>query len=185
MVKYNTILADPPWYYRDKASAGKRGVGFKYPLITDDKLKTLPVSDIAADDCCLFMWVTMPKLPEAFEVIKAWGFEYKTCAFTWVKLNKKSNSWFWGMGNWTRSNTELCLLATRGHPNRASAGVHSVISSRIEGHSKKPDEVRERIVKLCGNLPRIELFARERVPGWDAVGFDIDGKDIFESIINL
>jgi N6-adenosine-specific RNA methylase IME4 len=185
MVKYNILLCDPPWFYRDRATSGKRGVGFKYPLITDEKLKTLPVSSIAADDSCLFMWVTMPKLQEAFGVINAWGFEYKTCAFTWVKLNKKSESLFWGMGNWTRSNTELCLLATRGRPKRASASVHSVISSHIEGHSKKPDEVREKIVKLCGDLPRIELFARQQVSGWDCAGFDIDGKDIFETISNL
>jgi N6-adenosine-specific RNA methylase IME4 len=115
----------------------------------------------------------MPKLNECFEVIKAWGFEYKTVAFTWVKLNKKSGTPFMGMGRWTRANAEVCLLATRGKPHRISASVHSVVMSAIERHSKKPDEVRKRIVELMGDIPRVELFARERADGWDAWGNEI------------
>src|SRR5258708_2920911 len=102
----------------------------------------------------------MPKLNEVFDLIKEWGFEYKTVAFTWIKKNKKSDSLFWGMGRWSRSNAELCLLATKGKPKRINADVHSVIVSPIEKHSKKPDEVRERIIRLCGDLPRSELFSR-------------------------
>lgn len=120
------------------------------------------------------MWVTMPKLNECFEVIKAWGFEYKTVAFTWVKLNRKSGTPFMGMGRWTRANAEVCLLATRGKPKRISASVHSVVMSALERHSKKPDEVRDRIVRLMGDLPRIELFARQRAEGWDAWGNEIE-----------
>lgn len=96
------------------------------------------------------MWVTMPFLEEAFAVMRAWGFEYKTCAFTWVKQNKKADTLFWGMGNWTRANAELCLLGVRGKPKRKDAGVHSVIISHIEEHSKKPSEIRDRICKLLG-----------------------------------
>ncbi len=166
-------MADPPWTYRDKALAGNRGAGCKYKLMTHQELCALPVADMAAEDACLFMWATMPKLDEAFEVIKAWGFEYKTCAFTWIKRNKVADSLFWGMGRWTRANPELCLLATKGSPTRASAAVHSVIESKIERHSKKPDEVRKRIIQLCGDLPRIELFARERAEGWDAFGNEV------------
>lgn len=148
--KYSVIYADPPWSYRDKALAGNRGAECKYPVMSLEDICKLPVKELAADDCVLFLWVTMPKLDEAFDVIKAWGFEYKTCAFTWVKQNKKSDSLFWGMGRWTRANAEVCLLATRGKPKRADAGVHSVIISHIEEHSKKPAETRDRINKLLG-----------------------------------
>ena len=171
--KYNIIYADPPWSYRDKALAGNRGAGCKYTTQSTEWLNSLPVKDIADDNCVLFIWVTMPKLNECFELIKQWGFEYKTSAFTWVKKNKKANSWFMGMGGWTRANSEICLLATKGKPKRVSASVHSVVDTSIERHSKKPDCVRERIVKLMGNLPRIELFARQRVEGWDCWGNEV------------
>ena len=117
----------------------------------------------------------MPKLDEVFALISAWGFEYKTCAFTWVKRNKIAPTWFWGMGRWTRANAELCLLATKGSPKRVSAGVHSIIDTPIGKHSAKPAIVRDRIVELCGDLPRIELFARDRVSGWDAWGNEVSG----------
>lgn len=107
-------------------------------------------------------------------MIKAWGFEYKTCAFTWIKRNKNINSWFWGMGRYTRANSEICLLATKGNPKRINAGVHSVIDTPIEKHSKKPDEARKRIVELMGDLPRVELFARQKVDGWDSWGNEVE-----------
>jgi N6-adenosine-specific RNA methylase IME4 len=115
----------------------------------------------------------MPKLNEVMEVIESWGFEYKTCGFTWVKKNKISNSWFWGMGRWTRANAELCLIATKGKPKRINAGIHSVIDTPIEKHSKKPNEVKDRIVELVGDLPRIELFARQTAEGWDSWGNEV------------
>ena len=105
----------------------------------------LPVSSLAAPDCALFMWVTFPTLPDAFKVIKSWGFTYKTVAFVWVKRNKKTPSLFWGLGHWTRANAEMCLLATKGKPKRISAKVHQIIDTPIEAHSKKPDETRNRI----------------------------------------
>ena len=190
--KYNIIYADPPWTYRDKAQAGQRGVEFKYPTMSIEDIKNLPIHNIADDDCILFLWVTFPLLQEGLDTIKAWGFTYKTIGFNWVKKNKKSiETNFWGMGNWTRSNSEICLLAIKGKPKRISASVHSVIEtyetetieSPIEKHSKKPDIVRYRIEELCGDLSRIELFAREKVDGWDSLGFDIDGKNICDSLI--
>ena len=141
-----------------------------YPTMSIADIKALPVSDIAARDCALFMWITFPCLQEAMEVLSAWGFEYKTVAFVWIKQNRKSDSLFWGMGYWTRANAELCILATRGHPKRQSHSVHQVIMSHIEEHSKKPEEARERIVQLMGDLPRIELFARQSPAGWDVWG---------------
>ena len=171
--KYQIIYADPPWSYRDKALAGNRGAGCKYPTQEKDWLTKLPVKSIADTDCALFLWVTMPQLNVCQELIEKWGFTYKTCAFTWVKRNKKTPSWFWGMGSWTRANAEICLLATKGKPKRLSAGVHSIIETPIERHSKKPDVVRDKIVELLGDLPRIELFAREKTPGWDVWGNEV------------
>lgn len=120
----------------------------------------MPVRELAAADCTLFLWVTFPVLPETFDVIKAWGFTYKTVAFCWVKRNPKSPGWFFGMGNWTRANAEICLLATKGNPKRKAADVPQLIVAPREEHSKKPDETRDRIVRLMGDLPRVELFAR-------------------------
>jgi len=169
--KYNIIYADPPWRYNCFSNTGKgRTAASHYNVMRLVDIMELPVKDIAADDCILFMWTTYPLLPEALKVIKDWGFDYKTVAFTWVKKNKKADSWFWGMGSWTRANAEVCLLATKGFPKRLSAGVHSVLDSRIREHSRKPDEARERIVDLMGDLPRIELFAREPTDGWDVWG---------------
>lgn len=174
MKKYNIIYADPPWSYNDKALAGNRGACCKYPVMKKEDMENLPIKNIADTDCVLFLWVTMPKLNECFDLIKAWGFEYKTCAFTWVKRNKKSDSWFFGMGRWTRANAEICLLATKGNPKRISASVHSVIDTPIEEHSKKPIEIRNRIVELMGDLPRVELFARQKADGWDSWGNEVD-----------
>lgn len=174
MKKYQIIYADPPWSYRDKALAGNRGACCKYSVMSQDDLLKLPVQDITDTDCVLFLWVTMPKLDECFELIKSWGFEYKTCAFTWVKRNKKALSWFWGMGCWTRANAEMCLLATKGKPKRMSAGVSSIVDTPIEGHSKKPDCVRDKIIALMGDIPRIELFARQNTPGWDMWGNEVE-----------
>ena len=171
--KYQIIYADPPWSYKDKARAGQRGASFKYPTQEKEWLQKLPVPTIADTNCVLFMWVTMPMLPEGLELIKAWGFDYKTVAFTWVKRNKIQDSWFFGMGNWTRSNAELCLLGKKGNIKRIYAGISSIIDSSIQEHSKKPDIVRNKIIALMGDLPRIELFARRRTEGWDAWGNEI------------
>ena len=135
-----------------------------------DELCALPVAELAAKDSALFMWATFPQLPEALRLIRAWGFTYKSVAFVWLKKNKKADSWFYGLGFWTRANAEVCLLATRGHPKRQAADIHQFIISPIEAHSKKPDETRDKIVALMGDLPRVELFARQTSPGWDVWG---------------
>ena len=170
--KYKIIYAAPPWSYKDKALAGNRGACCKYPVMSIDEIKNLPVKDIADDDCILFMWVTFPKLNECFEVIKEWGFEYKTNAFTWVKKYKNGDN-FMGMGRWTRANAEICLLATKGKPKRVNAGVRQIIESVPEKHSKKPDIVRDKIVELCGDLPRLEMFARNKSVKWETWGNEV------------
>lgn len=133
----------------------------------------LPVEKIADKDCVLFMWMTFPTLVESLKVLENWGFKYKTVAFVWIKQNKKTPSLFWGLGFWTRANAEICILATKGKPKRISARVHQVIISPVEEHSKKPDETRHRIVELLGDIPRIELFARQKVNGWDSWGNEV------------
>jgi len=168
--KYGIILADPPWSYTDKARAGNRGAESKYPCMKLEEIVALPVQNIAAKNCVLFLWVTPPMIREGLNVIKAWGFEYKTFGFSWAKRCKKSNGFFMGMGHWTRANAEPCLLAIKGKPKRVSGGVRSLVVSHLREHSHKPDEVRQRIVDLMGDIPRIELFARERVAGWDSWG---------------
>lgn len=175
MKKYSIIYADPPWQYKVYSKKGLgRSAESHYPTMELEEIQALPVGELADNDCILFMWTTIPLLKECFSVMQAWGFAYKTVAFVWIKQNKKSDSLFWGMGHWTRANAELCMLATKGRPKRKSAGVHQVIISHIEEHSKKPDIVRSRIVKLAGDLPRVELFAREKADGWDAWGNEVD-----------
>ena len=122
---YNIIYADPPWRYEQRKVQG--AAENHYPTMSIDELCALPVLELAAKDCALFLWATFPQLPEALRLIRAWGFRYKTVAFVWLKRNRKSPSWFYGMGYWTRSNAEICLLATKGKPKRQSAGVHQFI----------------------------------------------------------
>lgn len=181
-MKYQIIYADPSWQYRDKALAGNRGAECKYPVQSLEWIKNLPIHKISDHNCALFLWITMPLLPVVWDVIKAWGFEYKTVAFNWIKINPKAQTVFWGMGNYTRACSELCLLGVKGKPKRFSASVHSVIHSPIKTHSEKPDEIRDRIVQLMGDVPRIELFARKKVEGWSTLGLDVDGKDLYQSI---
>lgn len=172
--KYKVIYADPPWSYRvwPRSDAG-RTASSHYRVMSLDDIKDLPVESLADKDCALFLWVTYPNLTEAFEVIDAWGFKYKTVAFTWVKQCRKSDNIFTGMGHWTRANAEICLLAVKGHPKRVAKNVKQVIISHIEEHSKKPSEVRTRIENLMGrDLTRIELFARQAADGWDRWGLE-------------
>lgn len=255
--KYGVVLADPPWQYDDKAVAGQRGAAFKYPTMPVSEIAALPVGDLVADDCALFLWATWPTLPDAFEVMRAWGFSYRTCAFVWVKTAPRSaqeearrtiqrgvssalvpvssargrlengirrgvryclrtfpllaekydfaaldgvladlrkvrsvgftrqvmagfdrgdlGGLFWGMGQSTRTNTEIVLLGLRGRLGRESCGVHQVVLAPPGRHSEKPGEVHKRIEALLGDRPRLELFARQRVRGWDCWGNEIPG----------
>ena len=169
--KYNIIYADPAWHFKTYSNKGeKRSAIQHYNCLNIDDIYNIPVATISDTNCILFIWIIDSMLPEALETIKRWGFKYKTVAFTWVKQNKKSDGYFTGMGYWTRCNHEQCLLATRGNPKRLSKAVKQLIISKRQEHSKKPDDIRNRIVKLCGDLPRIELFARQKVKGWDYWG---------------
>jgi len=169
--KYNIIYADPAWKYNDTGSI--KSIDDKYLTLETEELCKLPIQDLADKDCVLLMWVTYPKLPDGLRLMQEWGFKYKTVAFTWVKMNKDKPSPFVGMGMWTRSNAEICLLGVKGNPKRANLDVQQVILSKIRKHSQKPDEVYTRIERLMGDLPRVELFAREKREGWDVWGNQI------------
>ncbi len=183
MKKYQIIYADPPWDYHFGASSS-RYIRNKYATMGKEQLCALPISDIVADNAALFLWVTYPKLDWAFEIIKAWGFTFKTVAFTWIKTNENTMGLFWGMGYYTRSNPELCLLGMRGQPlERKCHNIHSVVMSQVLDHSHKPAIIRENIVRLFGDLPRIELFARRKVEGWDAWGNEVDSDINLERLV--
>lgn len=165
--KYNIVYADPPWRYWE---SGNKNQSEHYKTMTIDEICDLPIKDISAEDSVLFLWVTYPILAEAFRVIESWGFKYSTAAFVWVKKNKTADSPFFGCGAWTRANSELCLLATRGSVQRLDATISQIVESPIEEHSKKPEIVRELIERLVGKLPRVELFCRNPADGWDVWG---------------
>lgn len=182
MKKYQIIYADPPWRFknwsmkelavRGEKWARKNGRS-PYNVMDNADIYKLPIKDSADKNCILFLWATYPKLQEALETVKAWGFTYKTVAFTWVKQNRVADGWHFGLGYWTRGNPEICLLATKGKPKRVDCNVANLTISHLQGHSKKPDVIRDKIVQLVGNLPRIELFARQKTEGWDTWGNEV------------
>lgn len=173
--KYKIILADPPWTYpKTGGKKSSRGMAKQfYQTMTLKEICSLRVSEISDDDSALFLWTTFPQIPNALKVIESWGFTYFGLAFNWVKRTKTGADFF-GMGYWTRANPEICLLAIKGKPKPQSHSVRQMLYAQVQEHSKKPNEVRERIVELCGYLPRIELFAREKTEGWDVWGDEVE-----------
>lgn len=187
---YGAILADPPWRFRTwdqrEAIPRVRSIGTNvsaavhYRTMAIEDIQALPVADLAAADCSLFLWISWPQLLDALTVIEAWGFKFKTAAFVWTKAHAGQIEMFrddfdtlLGMGYWTRANTEPCLLATRGNPKRLDAGVRQAIIEPRRQHSRKPDCVHGRIERLVAG-PYLELFARTRRPGWDAWGNEVN-----------
>tara|TARA_Y100000593_G_scaffold83521_1_gene157488 strand:+ start:16261 stop:17040 length:780 start_codon:yes stop_codon:yes gene_type:complete len=175
---YGAIVADPPWSFLTRSDKGKgRSPENHYDCMTLDDIKAMPVSEIAAKDCVLFLWIIDTHLEMALEVIKAWGFTYKTKGFNWVKTNKNPgaatdpSSFFTGMGFWTRANPEDCLLATVGQPkrNEGGRGVRRLIVAERREHSRKPEEMLARVEELVPG-PYCELFSRASRPGWDQIG---------------
>jgi N6-adenosine-specific RNA methylase IME4 len=171
--KYQIIYADPPWKYKDKSKSHGGGAESHYNCMDLSAICNLPINKMTAENSVLFLWVTMPMLIEGLEVIKSWGFKYKTCGFTWVKVNK-DRSIYMGMGRHTRANAEICLLATKGKGlKRIDCGIRNTVLHERLKHSEKPDIFRTLIVNLYGDLPRIELFARQKVKEWDSWGDEI------------
>ncbi|MCY3878060.1 MAG: MT-A70 family methyltransferase [Rhodobacteraceae bacterium] len=161
---YGVILADPPWPWESRGAGGKgRSAEMHYPVMTVDAIAALPVGGLAGQDCVLFLWAVSSTLPQALAVMEAWGFEYRTTGFVWVKDGPP------GLGYWTRKGAELCLLGVKGRPARLNADVSEVVSAPRYRHSEKPVEIRKRIMRLAAG-PYIELFARQAAAGWDAWG---------------
>lgn len=177
--KYNIIYADSPWAYKDKRTDKKMSGGAinHYKVMKTSEIEKMgkTIQDIAAEDCMLFIWATFPNLIEALKTIKAWGFTYKTLGFSWIKINKKNKKPFFGIGFYTKSNCEVCLIGIKGKPGNLvkSNKVSSCIISERREHSRKPDEARERIEQLVGQVPKIELFARQDIAGWDCWGNEV------------
>ena len=179
MNKYQIIYADPPWSYNDKGCTGNCEAQYKTMTIQD--ICSLPIKNITADNCVLFLWTTSPLLDEGIATINAWGFKYKTVAFCWSKHTKNEKP-VSNLGRWTMGNVELCLLGVKGTPNswRQDKSIKQLVWAERTKHSKKPDEVGRRIVKLLGDRPRIELFAREKTEGWDVWGNEVESDIILE-----
>ena len=189
--KYDIIYADPPWDYNGKMQFDKSGkvsentnwekkifissANFKYPTLKTGVMKKIPIHEIAKDDCLLFMWATNPHLEQAIELGKAWGFEYKTVAFVWDKMNHNP-------GQYTLSNCELCLVFKRGKipQPRGARNVQQLVRASRGRHSQKPKEVLKGIEKMFPSQDRIELFARHRPEGWDVWGLDV--REEYEEI---
>jgi N6-adenosine-specific RNA methylase IME4 len=172
--RYRVIYADPPWSFKTYSDKGKsRSAERHYSCMSLDDIKALPVGQIADNDCTLVLWTTVPHLQQAFEVIEAWGFSYK-CGAVWVKPTRDGKRWRMGTGYWFRGNPEHLLVATRGRskPTKRGAGGVGLIVAPRRDHSRKPDEVYERIERLVAG-PYIELFARQKRPGWDAWGNEV------------
>jgi N6-adenosine-specific RNA methylase IME4 len=187
---YGAILADPPWHFESWTTARWNGDKVRpvltpakappYPTMDVDDIAALAVRELAAADSALFCWGAWYRLPDTLKVISAWGFEYKTCAFCWMKADVRQPDLFetnyngqWGLGYWVRQNSEFCLLATRGKPSRLNADVMQGIIAPRRQHSRKPDGIHERIERLVAG-PYLELFARQRRPGWDCWGNEVD-----------
>jgi N6-adenosine-specific RNA methylase IME4 len=186
--KYQIILADPPWAYRQKQinfqSYDKRRKYFNdvsehYATMSNEDIKALDVAGIADNDCLLFLWVTSPNLDTGIETGKAWGFDFKTVAFVWDK--QRTN-----YGFYTLSQVELCLVFKKGKiPKKSVTNIKQFLSEKLGKHSVKPNEIRKRIETMFPTQSKIELFARQKTEGWDAIGDGIDGQDIRETLKNM
>ena len=184
MKKYQIIYADPPWEYnsQEKAKGGDKSKKFRgttyghYQYLSLEQLKSLQIPSISDENCALFLWITFPLLPFAFEIFNSWGFRYRSIGFNWIKTNRKNSKPFFGIGHYTKSNAELCLLAIKGRLLVKSNKVSSIVISPREEHSKKPDIIKTKIIELFGDLPRIELFARKKSPGWDVWGNEVESN---------
>ena len=173
---YRIILADPPWRFTAwSGNTGKNGrtADKHYPTTMTDALCRFSIP--AAENSVLFLWACWPTLPDAMRIISAWGFEYKTIAWVWVKLNPSSVGFHFGLGYYTRANSEPCLLATRGHvPKPKARDIQALICSPIREHSRKPDEQYAKIERLYPDGPYLEMFARRKRDGWSAWGNEIE-----------
>ena len=186
--KYNIIYADPPWNYNSRIHQENRGfthsIDDHYSTMKHDDICALPVNDISADDCILFLWVTESHLPQGLEVLQSWGFDYKTIGFTWVK-HYKSGAFCYNFSPYTLKSTEICLIGMKGRLNKIKKknDIKGLVFAVRTDHSKKPSEVRERITDMCLDKPKIELFARQKTEGWDVWGDQSNKEEKQKSLL--
>lgn len=173
MKKYQIIYADPPWSYQN-GGVPQGGVDAQYKTMSLAEIKSLPIADISDTPSVLLLWATFPQLQEALEVMRAWNFKYKTLGFSWLKTNKDGTPFF-GIGYYAKSNQEVCLLGVKGkaHSLVKTNNISSFVSTGRTKHSEKPQIFRDKIVQLFGDIPRIELFARQKTEGWDVWGNEV------------
>lgn len=176
--KYELIYPDAPWDYTGGGRYRKLKIKPKYPTMKYNELSQLPIKQIAARDCALAMWTTGPKMEEAIKLIDIWGFNFITVLFIWIKTNRLQDTLNYKPACWTMPNAEYLLFGKIGHPQRVQEDIKQIVFAPIGRHSAKPSVFREKLVNLFGDVPRIELFARQKADGWDAIGNEIDGKDI-------
>lgn len=190
MKKYNALLIDPPWNYEYNQHGNISRGACPYEQMTLEELEKLPINDISDKNCLLFLWTTAPKLKEAIFLMEKWNFRYVTIAFTWIKLNKNNDKIRSGLGYWTNTSTELVLLGKKGKIERINKNIKQAVETiedtlynSIGKHSEKPSEIKYRIDKLIGNIPKLEIFARNFVgEEWDYIGNDINGVDAVTAI---
>lgn len=174
MGPYRVISADPPWPFVTFSEKGQgKSPGRHYQTMEVEEIAAMPVRDVAADDCALFIWTTWPNIFETERVIKGWGFNYSGLAWEWLKRNPVTGKYAFGGGYGTRKNLEPCLLATRGSPKVLNRSVRDFLYAPRREHSRKPDEHFERVEKMYRG-PYLELFAREARPGWTSWGNEAD-----------
>lgn len=184
--KYKAILLDPQWHfetYDKKSSLAQRAPKQHYKTEALANIARMPVPEHADKNCVLFMWVTAPHLEQAFQLINLWGFKFKSTAFIWVKTRDNQIDFFEEpeppikMGYWTRKQCEICLIATKGNPKRLNADVREVILRPTREHSRKPDDIYDRIERLVDG-PYIEFNARQKKDGWDQYGDEVDRFEV-------
>lgn len=176
MKKYQVIYADPPWKlrYLKELKSGIKAFDLPYPQMTDKQIINLPVSKLVADDAILFLWAIDSRIPIVSELMAAWGFSFKTVGFVWNKVRIDGHGVNANLGKYTRKSCEFCLIGTRG---KSLAGFHTqnqYVPEAKRQHSQKPDCIRDFIVTMCGDLPRVELFARQKTRGWDVWGNEVE-----------
>ena len=188
--KYQIIYADPAWDFKgggiyQDSGRKDRSISSQYKLTKTNDMAKLPIKDITDKDAFLFMWCTDSHLKQGIELMEAWGFRYSTIAFIWVK-QYASGSLCSNVGRWTMKNCEIVLLGLKGTPlkYKKAKNIKQLVMAERTGHSVKPDEVRNRISQLCGDLPRIELFARKKTDGWDVFGNEVEGSVELETSAN-
>lgn len=186
-MKFDIIYADPPWSFKVWNKKGKtRTAESYYDTMSNEELYKLKVSELSNDNAVLLLWVPNSHLESGLNLIKNWGFVFKTIGFIWVKTTKNGKYHF-GMGHYTRPSCEVCLIAIKGKGlKRELKNIRQLVISQIMKHSKKPSEVRSKIKQLFGNNKNyLEMFATEKCNGWTSIGNEISNLDIRKEIENL